>query len=54
MSAAPQVALPRWIDIGLLPIINLVQALIVAGLVVTGDRGQPVRRHAHHGLGRGL
>jgi len=34
MSAAPQVALPRWIDIGLLPIINLVQALIVAGLVV--------------------
>jgi len=34
MSAAPQVALPRWIDIGLLPIINLIQALIVAGLVV--------------------
>ena len=34
MSGAPQVALPRWIDIGLLPIINLVQALIVAGLVV--------------------
>ena len=34
MSSAPQVALPRWIDIGLLPIINLVQALIVAGLVV--------------------
>src|SRR6185436_6153743 len=32
--SAPQVALPRWIDIGLLPIINLVQALIVAGLVV--------------------
>ena len=34
MSGAPQVALPRWVDIGLLPIINLVQALIVAGLVV--------------------
>lgn len=34
MSGAPQVALPRWIDIGLLPIINLIQALIVAGLVV--------------------
>jgi ABC-type uncharacterized transport system permease subunit len=32
--SAPQVALPRWIDIGLLPVINLVQALIVAGLVV--------------------
>jgi len=34
MSGAPQVALPRWIDIGLLPIINLIQALLVAGLVV--------------------
>jgi general nucleoside transport system permease protein len=34
MSAAPQVALPRWVDIGLLPIVNLVQALLVAGLVV--------------------
>src|SRR4029450_358773 len=34
MSAAQQVALPRWIDIGLLPIINLIQALIVAGRVV--------------------
>ncbi|MEZ5829834.1 MAG: ABC transporter permease [Dongiaceae bacterium] len=34
MSAAPQVALPRWVDIGLLPVINLIQALLVAGLVV--------------------
>jgi simple sugar transport system permease protein len=34
MSGAPQVALPRWVDIGLLPIINLIQALLVAGLVV--------------------
>ncbi|MGH6891330.1 MAG: ABC transporter permease [Dongiaceae bacterium] len=34
MSAAPQAALPRWVDVGLLPIINLVQALLVAGLVV--------------------
>jgi general nucleoside transport system permease protein len=32
--SAPQVALPRWIDIGVLPIVNLVQALLVAGLVV--------------------
>src|SRR5690349_25048499 len=32
--SAPQVALPRWIDVGVLPIINLVQALLVAGLVV--------------------
>jgi general nucleoside transport system permease protein len=34
MSGAPQVALPRWIDVGLLPIINLIQALLVSGLVV--------------------
>ena len=32
--SAPQVALPRWIDIGVLPIVNLAQALLVAGLVV--------------------
>src|SRR5919106_5513477 len=34
MSGTPQVALPRWIDVGLLPIVNLIQALLVAGLVV--------------------
>jgi general nucleoside transport system permease protein len=34
MSVAPHVALPRWVDVGLLPIVNLVQALLVAGLVV--------------------
>ncbi len=34
MSGAPQAVLPRWIDIGLLPIINLIQALLVSGLVV--------------------
>jgi general nucleoside transport system permease protein len=34
MSGAPQVALPAWVDIGLMPIINLIQALLVAGLVV--------------------
>jgi general nucleoside transport system permease protein len=32
--SAPQVTLPRWIDVGVLPIVNLVQALLVAGLVV--------------------
>lgn len=32
--SAPQVALPRWIDVGVLPMVNLVQALLVAGLVV--------------------
>ncbi len=34
MSSAPHVVLPRWVDIGLLPIVNLIQALLVAGLVV--------------------
>jgi general nucleoside transport system permease protein len=34
MSGTPQVALPRWIDVGVLPIVNLLQALLVAGLVV--------------------
>ena len=32
MSAAP--ALPRWADIGLLPLVNLAMALVVAGIVV--------------------
>jgi hypothetical protein len=32
MSAAP--ALPRWADIGLLPLVNLAIALVVAGIVV--------------------
>lgn len=32
--SAPQVTLPRWIDVGVLPLVNLVQALLVAGLVV--------------------
>ena len=34
MSGAPEAVLPRWIDVGLLPIINLIQALLVSGLVV--------------------
>ena len=32
MSAAP--ALPRWADMGLLPLVNLAMALVVAGIVV--------------------
>jgi len=34
MSAPVAGPLPRWIDIGVLPIVNLILALIVAGLIV--------------------
>ncbi len=34
MSSAPYVPLPRWIDVGVLPMINLLMALIASGLVV--------------------
>lgn len=27
-------ALPRWIDIGLLPLINLAAALVVSGIII--------------------
>ena len=57
MSGAPQVALPRWIDIGLLPIINLVQALLVSGLVVLvigADPLQAVRIMAVGAVGDGV
>lgn len=43
MSGAPQVALPRWIDIGLLPVVNLVQALLVSGLVVLVIGADPLQ-----------
>ncbi len=34
MSTAPYVPLPRWVDVGVLPAINLMMALIASGLVV--------------------
>ena len=34
MSSAPYVPLPRWVDVGVLPMINLMMALIASGLVV--------------------
>ena len=40
MSAQP-VELPRWMDVGLLPLLNLTLALIVAGIVVTMVGFQP-------------
>lgn len=57
MSGAPQVALPRWIDIGLLPVINLAQALLVSGLVVLvigADPLQAVRIMAVGAVGDGV
>ena len=41
MSAAPP--LPRWADIGLLPVINLAIALVVSGLVVLAVGEDPIR-----------
>ena len=41
MSSAPP--LPRWADIGLLPIINLAIALVVSGLVVLAVGEDPLR-----------
>ena len=57
MSGAPQVALPCWIDIGLLPVVNLVQALLVSGLVVLvigADPLQAVRIMAVGAVGDGV
>ena len=36
------VQLPRWIDVGLLPILNLVLALAVSGLVVLAIGENPI------------
>ncbi|MCK4867785.1 MAG: ABC transporter permease, partial [Alphaproteobacteria bacterium] len=33
-SPAPYVPLPRWVDVGVLPAINLCMALIASGLIV--------------------
>ena len=41
MSSVPP--LPRWADVGLLPIINLVIALLVSGLVVLAVGENPLR-----------
>ncbi|MDB6170090.1 MAG: sugar transporter permease [Verrucomicrobia bacterium] len=34
MSAVPSMKLPRWVELGMLPVINLAAALVVSGLVV--------------------
>src|SRR5688572_4209239 len=41
MSHAPPPALPRWIDIALLPLLNVMLALAAAGLVVWGIGQNP-------------
>ena len=43
---APPVSreLPRWIDVGLIPAVNILLAFLVAGAVVTGRRREPARR----------
>ncbi|MBI5256228.1 MAG: ABC transporter permease [Burkholderiales bacterium] len=43
MSAHQPIELPRWIDIGVLPLVNLAMALFVSGLVVAGIGLDPVQ-----------
>ncbi len=45
MSAAP-VELPRWADIALVPLVSVVAALLVAGLVVIGIGENPLEATA--------
>ena len=42
MSAAPYVPLPRWVDVGLLPAVNLLLALVASGLVVLAVGENPI------------
>ncbi len=42
MSATPYVPLPRWVDLGLLPAINLLMAMIASGLVVLAVGENPI------------
>ena len=41
MSTAPSAPLPRWVDYGVLPLINLLLAFIVSGLVVVAIGENP-------------
>jgi simple sugar transport system permease protein len=42
MSSAPYVPLPRWVDVGVLPAVNLAMALIASGLVVLAVGESPL------------
>ncbi|MBI3367450.1 MAG: ABC transporter permease, partial [Burkholderiales bacterium] len=41
--SAQQTELPRWIDIGVLPLVNLALALLVSGIVVAGIGLDPLQ-----------
>lgn len=43
MSAAPYAKLPKWIDLGLIPLINLIAAFALSGLVVLLAGENPLR-----------
>ena len=36
MSSTPVKPLPRWIDVGVIPVLNIVMALLVSGLIIGG------------------
>ena len=40
--SAPPAELPRWIDIGLIPVINICLALLVSGLIILAIGENPV------------
>ena len=42
MSAGPAEPLPRWIDIGVIPILNIALALVVAGLIILAIGEDPI------------
>ena len=44
--------LPRWIDLGVLPLVNLALALLVAGLIVLAIGANPLAGAAHPGQRR--
>lgn len=44
--SAPPVELPRWIDIGLIPVINICLALLVSGLIILAIGENPVEAMA--------
>ena len=40
--SAPPAELPRWIDIGLIPVINICLALLVSGLIILAIGENPL------------
>ena len=50
--SVPYAKLPRWVEFGLIPLINLVVAFLVAGLVVLLVGESPLKRRNPAGAGR--